>query len=264
LPSGNTEGFLAQWGMSVTRKSTDCVLDELADKIKTIYELLKPIHNIDGKSEDRRVEDNTVEWLGDPTAVKSVDHWLITCICYGPWREPRQKEVWQRAGSRFEEDFGGDVRNITEGNVNDLGFPLKWQRDWLVSLSSHLRSRGMSLRGLVEGLPEDGLEASDELLRALRIRGRRSKVIGIFVRDCLKRDVFPIDTRVRFLLSALVLPREERALVRLCQKAQVGATTLNRMFYSHQGKLCQKRRSSDCPLTSLCYRYALWSSCAEA
>ena len=249
--------------MRVTNKAPDSVVDEV-EKIKAVYTRLRPIPYTHGSPEDSRVEYNTIKWLGDPRAVKSVDHWLITCICYGPWPEERQKKVWQRAGPRFEVDFGGDIRNITEGNVRDLGFPLSWQREWLVSVSSYLRNQGKSFGEVVEALSEDGLKARDELLKVLGVKGGESKILSVFVRDCLRRDVFPMDTRVRFLLSALDLPQDERALVRLCQKAEVSPTVLNRMFYSHQGRFCQARRSSDCPLTSLCYRYTLWSSCLEA
>lgn len=250
--------------MSATSKVTDSVLDELVEKIKIVYTELRPISYAHGRPEDSRVEYNTIKWLGDPRAVKSVDHWLITCICYGPWREERQKEVWQRAGPRFDQDLGGDIRTITEDNVHNLGFPLSWQREWLVSLSNYLRNQGMSFAELVKALPEDGLEARDELLKALRVKGGVSKILSVFVRDCLKRDVFPIDTRVQSLLSALVLPQDERALVRLCQRAGVSPRVLNRVFYSHQGEFCQEKRSSECPLTSLCYQYTLWSSCVEA
>ena len=249
--------------MSVTSKAADPVLHQLVERIKVLYETLRPIHNAHGESEDNRVEDNTIAWLEDPTAVKSADHWLITCICYGPWREQRQKRVWQRAGPRFERDLGGDIRNITEDNVRDLGFPFGWQREWLVSLSNYLRKCRMSFGELVRTLPEDGIEARNELLEALGVK-EGTKVLSVFVRDCLKRDVFPIDTRVHSLLSALVLPQDERALVRLCRKANVSPRVLNRMLYSHQGEFCQEKRSSDCPLTFLCYRYGLWSSCLEA
>jgi len=247
--------------MSVTSKAEDSVLEEV-EKIKAVYTRLRPIHNAHGECEDRRAEDNTRQWLG-ALAVKSPDHWLLTCVCYGPWREERQKEVWQRAGPRFEVNLGGDIRNIAEHNVRTLGFPFDWQREWLVSLSNYLRKQGKSFEELVKTLPKDGLEARDELLKALGVKGDKSKILSVFVRDCLKRDVFPIDTRVQFLLSTLELPQDERELVRLCQKAEVSPSVLNRMFYSHQGRFCQARRSSDCPLTSLCYRYPLWSSCAE-
>ena len=246
--------------MSASSKATGSVLDEPVEKIKVIYERLNFIHNAHGGCEDSRVEDNTIEWLGDPRAVKSVDHWLITCICYGPWREERQKEVWQQAGPRFEVDFEGDIRKVTEDNVSDLGFPLSWQREWLVSLSNYLRNRGMSFGELVRALPEDGLKARDELLEALGVKGKTSKILSVFVRDCLKGDVFPIDTRVNFLLSALELPQDEHGQVRLCQRAEVNPSVLNRMFYSHRGEFCQPKRSSECPLTSLCY---LWSSCVK-
>jgi hypothetical protein len=246
----------------VTNKAPDFVVDEV-EKIKAVYTRLGPIHNAHGECEDSRAEDNTRQWLG-ALAVKSLDDWLITCICYGPWREGRQKEVWQRAGPMFERDFGGDISKITEDNVGDLGFPLRWQSEWLVSLSNYLRKQGKSFEELVKTLPKDGLEARDELLKALTVKGGASKILSVFVRDCLRRDVFPIDMRVRFLLSVLDLPQDERALVRLCQKAEVSPTVLNRMFYSHQGRFCQEKRSSDCTLTSLCYRYTSWSSCVEA
>jgi len=219
--------IFGRWKMSVTSKAADSVLDELVEKIKIVYTRLKPIHNAHGECEDSKVEDNTIKWLGDPTAVKSADHWLITCICYGPWREERQKEVWQRAGPMFERDFGGDIRRITEGNVRDLGFPLSWQREWLVSLSSYLRNQRKSFEQIVKALPEDGLEARDELIKAVGVKGGESKILSVFVRDCLRRDVFPIDTRVRSLLSALVLPEDERALVEISQRAQIKPTVLN-------------------------------------
>jgi len=249
-----------RWKMSVTSKAEGSVLDELVEKVKLVYTNLRPIPYAHGDSEDSRAEDNTRQWLG-PLAVKSPDHWLITCICYGPWREERQKKVWQRAGLTFEADFGGDISKITEDNVGDLGFPLRWQSEWLVSLSNYLRKQGKSFEELVKTLPEDGLEARDELLKALGVKGGESKILSVFVRDCLRRDVFPIDTRVRSLLSALVLPDDERALVEISRMAQIRPTVLNRMFYFHQGEYCQESRSEECPIRSQCYRYMLWSSC---
>lgn len=247
--------------MSATSKGADSVLDELVEKIEVVYTKLKTICYDHGRSEDRWVEHNTIKWLGDPTAVKSKDHWLITCICYGPWREERQKKVWQRAGLTFEADFGGDIRNITVDNVRTLGFPFDWQREWLVSLSNYLRNQGISFGDLVKVLPEDGLEARDGLLKVLGVKGNLSKILSVFVRDCLKRDVFPIDTRVRSLLSALVLPEDECALVEISRRAHIKPTVLNRMFYFHQGEYCQNSRSEDCPVRAQCYRYALWASC---
>jgi hypothetical protein len=246
--------------MNVTSKGPDSILDELVEKIKVIYTGLSSIHNAEGECEDSRWENDTKKWL-DPLAVKSPEHWLITCICYGPWREGRQKQVWQQAAQRFEKDFGGDIRKITKDNVRALGFPFGWQREWLAKLSNYLRNRGMSFGELVKALPEGGLEARDELLKALGVKGKTSKILSVFVRDCLKRDVFPIDTRVQFLLSALVLPEDERALVEISRRAQIKPTVLNRMFYLHQGKHCQKSKSANCRVRSQCYRYALWSSC---
>lgn len=246
--------------MSVTSKAEGSVLDELVEKIKLVYTSLRLIRYAHGESEDSKAEDNTRQWLG-PLAVKSPDHWLITCICYGPWREERQKEVWQQVAPVFERDFRGDIRNITEDNVRNLGFPLSWQREWLVRLSGYLRNQGKSFGELVDALPEYGLEARDELPKAIGVKGSESKILSVFVRDCLRRDAFPIDTRVRSLLSALVLPDDERALVEISRMAQIRPTVPNRMSYFHQGEYCQESRSEECPIRSQCYRYMLWSSC---
>ena len=63
------------------------------------------------------------------------DYYFLLNLCYGPWNEQRQKEVWQNVYKNFKEKCEGNLLKATEGSIK-LGFPFKWQEKRVKNLAN--------------------------------------------------------------------------------------------------------------------------------
>lgn len=165
-----------------------------------VYDGLAAIYNANGQMESHNAAARAQAWLGSELAVKSDDHWFVTCTCYGPWNPERQRQIWEHVGPSFEKGpFCGDLRRIEKDNVEALGFPLPWQKQHLVRMSAYLRRKNLSFHEFCEQLRQrSGAEARKAI--AGIVGAGEAKTISVFVRDCLHLSTFPIDTRVGQLL----------------------------------------------------------------
>lgn len=189
-------------------------------------------------------------------------HFMLN-LCYGPWRDGRQKDVWNKVYRKFEE-LGGDITKIDETlSKGDLDFPLTWQFDHVLKLSKHLNDNGMTFAELLERWKAlSGLEIRNEMQRITN--ANTTKTFSTFIRDYLgKEDIFPIDTRVKSMLNKLGLPNNEDLMVLLCQQAEIMPSKLERLFYEFPENHCEKGRYNECPIRDDCYCFILRGECCK-
>jgi hypothetical protein len=81
--------------------------------------------------------------------------------------------------------------------------------------------------------PETPMPALDCIMRDHR--AGEGKTLSVFVRDCVKGNCFPIDSRVKKQLEAYGLPVNKRCLVSLCLSMGLNPRTTARIFYQMAG-----------------------------
>jgi hypothetical protein len=78
------------------------------------------------------------------------------------------------------------------------------------------------------------MPALDTIIRDHRASGW--KTLSVFVRDCVKCNSFPIDSRVEKELKKRALPVDEGALVRLALALERNPRVVARVFYKAGGE----------------------------
>jgi hypothetical protein len=100
-----------------------------------------------------------------------------------------------------------------------------------------LRERGITMSDYVLSLreiesratPENPMPALACIMRDHRAgEGNR---LSVFIRDCVKGNCFPIDSRVAKQLNAYGLPNHERRLVSICLALALNPRRTARIFY---------------------------------
>ena len=186
------------------------------------------------------------KWISDPDC-----HFVMT-LCWIARIEEVQWALWDKVRPIFQSKYGGDIRNIeAKEDCKTIGYPKRLvPYDWLPNLSRHLRSQNKSFGDFLEERKDNtGIEIRDELKSILGIRGE-AKRISVFIRDFLKKDVFPIDINVRYVLRSLGLPEHEEMMVHLCRNAGADPKVFERLLYRHGQEICGK--GEECPLAKLC------------
>lgn len=77
--------------------------------------------------------------------------------------------------------------------------------------------------------PQNPMPALDGIMRDHR--AVEGKTLSVFVRDCVKGNCFPIDSRVAAQLKQYDLPLNERDLVGLCFDLGLNSRATARIFY---------------------------------
>jgi len=189
---------------------------------------------------------------GSAMWIDNSDYNFVMCLCWIARTENVQWALWDRVRPIFKSEFDGDIRNIqTKEDCVKLGYPPKLvPHDWLPNLSKYLRRTDISFNDFLQKIKgKTGIEILDEFRSILGIKGE-AKRVSVFIRDFLKKDVFPIDINVRYVLKSLGLPESEEMMVHLCKDARVDPKILERLFYRHGQDICGK--GGPCPIKKLC------------
>ena len=226
----------------------------LLKRIKNVYDKLNSEYNKNNECDDGNWFKEINNWSNIKKSDQNIpDYYFILNLCYGPWRVKRQKDVWQNVYQNFKSKCKGDLQKIAERSVN-IGFPFEWQENRALFLSEYLNDKGITFAQFLQGLKsKNGLEVRDTIGEVVRATPGITKTISTFVRDWLRKDVFPIDTRVEKLLSYLGLPRGEEMMVFLSRKVGANPRIFNRILYRHYGERCDKGIHNGCPVYNDCY-----------
>ncbi|MBW1932306.1 MAG: hypothetical protein JRI56_04650 [Deltaproteobacteria bacterium] len=224
--------------------------NDLLDRLIDIFNALNNLYNKNHEYEDEKFIKRIINWGNiEKEDEDKLDYFFVMNQCYGPWRDERQKEVWDHVYKPFKVKYNGDLRNIKNSFSY---FPFKWQEDRIIKLSKYLNNKNLSFMEFLESIKNlDGLKTRNEFKKILN--AKNTKTISTFIRDSLKKDVFPIDTRVQQILTYLGLPQDEDMMVYLSRKVQINPRIFERMIYNHYGNLCEKNNCKNCIIKVHCF-----------
>ncbi len=226
-------------------------LKNIHDNLKDVYPNLKATRR-----------DDATDWAKlKPEHEKIPDYQLLLNLCYGPWREGVQLMVWGDVYKKFQ-NFG-DIRNLEDNDILNLGFRLPWQKERLRKMRNYLRDESISLQDFLSKLKDrNGIEIRDKFSEIMG--GDATKVYSTFIRDFMEKDdVFPIDSRVLSMLNKIGLPNDEKLMVKICKQHEIPPTLFEGFLYRFKEDFCDNKKYADCPIKDECWCYKIEKHCCE-
>ncbi len=223
------------------RSVSPAVINGLRDAISEI----ESTHALPEEELDASVAAKWRDWLGPdlPWTGPSItdDEWFfITTLC-GTMTVDGQRTHIRAYFPEFKQFAQGDIRSLPPEIVRTWKLRSPWMKARLIRMGEILTDRGQSMSQYTDELrrlewtasPNDPMPALDQLSRDHLATGR--KTLGIFVRECVTGNCFPIDSRVQRLLHRFGLPCNERTLVSACLALGRNPRDIARMFYDAGG-----------------------------
>lgn len=200
--------------------------------------------------EDGSVEAELHAWLDEggclpwasPCGV-TADEWFFVTTLYGQMTLDGQRTHIKRFfGPLFVDAANRDIRNFRHDMPEFAGLRAPWMRQRLCKMADVLNDKNMSMSDYVVHLRDleakasqwDPQPALDCVKRDLQ--AGEAKTVSVFIRDCVKGNCFPIDSRVRTELTRWGLPDDERQLVMLSLAINRNPRVVARMFYNAGGE----------------------------
>lgn len=225
----------------------------------TKLDVLNYIREVNSELEKQHPHKLTDENYGVDT--DKPDFLFLACLSWIARRDERQSDIWETVKINFKkEPYKGDIRNIkTENDCMKLGYPETFvPYSWLPELSKYLNERDISFKEFVKEMEnKTGIEIRDEFISILKIHGVKAKRISVFIRDCLKKNVFPIDSNVDKMLRHLGLPNDEEIMVRLCEEAKIDPKSFEKLLYEHGKIICEHGKPCSIEKICLCNKLGL-------
>jgi hypothetical protein len=140
-------------------------------------------------------------------------------------------------GPQFVQAAKRDIQNFLLKMPEFDGLRYPWMGKHLCRMGEVLRSRSITMVEYVQELrslekqttPENLTPALDKIIQDHQATAW--KTLSVFVRDCVKGNCFPIDSRVEQQLEYYGLPKDERLLARMCLELRRNPREDARMFY---------------------------------
>lgn len=208
------------------------------------------VAELEGRFVDAHLGDEDVEaelhaWLDEPTPLPWVhptgvtpDEWFFVSTLYGEMTMDGQRtHIRKYFPALFVTSADRDIRNFVPGMSEYQGLRSAWMSQRLAQMGEILRERGLTMSDYATRLRDiDAAATADNPMPALdtMIRDHRAtgwKTLSVFVRDCVKGNAFPIDSRVAKELKRHVLPLDERLLVSVALAAGRDPRRVARMFF---------------------------------
>jgi len=210
--------------------STHGINDEMLARYKQAAEVLaeraEGLASSDaGVVEETRVwiegQDEKLPWQ-NPQSVTADEYFFISTL-YGNMNPAGQRTMIRKYfHPLFVEQAGGDIRKFGPDTAGYDGLRSPWMKQRLCKMGEILRFRDISMQQYVDELrlleehatPENPTPALDKIVHDHEATGE--KTLGVFVRDYVPGNSFPIDLRVERQLIKFDLPINEKKLVRMC------------------------------------------------
>lgn len=179
-----------------------------------------------------------LDWSG--AEITSDECFFITTL-YGTMTLDGQRTHIRKFFPSFIQQAARDIRSFTPALIADWRLRQPWMKTRLCRMADVLRERGLTMNDYVASLRETENRATPEnpmpaLARIMRDhRAGEGKTLSVFIRDCVKGNCFPIDSRVAKQLNAFGLPSNERQLVSLCLRLSLNPRRTARIFYQAPG-----------------------------
>jgi len=205
------------------------------------------LHELDDLAAERRLrqwldgEDLPLPWEY-PDRV-TPDEWFLITTLYGQLNVKGQRTVIRKYfPTLFVEAARRRIRNFLPEMPEFSGLPYPYMKKRLCDMGALLQERGISMEEYVEWLRQldhsatigNPTPALDAIIHDLRVG--QWKTLSVFVRDCVKGNCFPIDSRVLKELRRHWLSLDERLFVQLAMLIGRNPRQIARMFYEAGGE----------------------------
>lgn len=221
---------------------SSALLNRFADAVKILDDQFRTAPDL---FEDDETETNLRQWLGKdlPWSGSHVtdDEWFFITTLYGEMTLSGQRtHIRNFFQPLFVEAAGRDIRNFSPGLPRFQGLRSAWMENRLCRMADVLNERDQTMMQYADMLrelekkatPQNSIPALDAIKHDHKATGW--KTLSCFVRDCVKGNCFPIDSRVRKVLATYQLPAadtDEPLLVRLSLAIHQNPRIIARMFY---------------------------------
>ena len=165
------------------------------------------------------------------------DVYFLYVLCWARWRTERQENVWKEVRNRFDE-LGKELCAFQPVDVERLceSYPLPWQKKWLQQLVDFLSENSLTVQNFVDILGKMGYENARRKLQEI-METDAEKIVDCWLRDIVKLDAFPIDTRIRDLLKKYEIPVDSDFIIERCKQNNVPIRAFARALYDNAGTL---------------------------
>jgi hypothetical protein len=165
------------------------------------------------------------------------DEWFFITTLYGTMTKEGQWTHIRKFFPLFVQLVRRDIRNFTTELLANWELRYPWMKQRLCRMAKVLQQSGLTMEGYVAALreieskatPDNPTPALDRIIRDHRAGG--VKTLSVFIRDAVKGNCFPIDSRVENQLTTYDLPVNERCLVSLCLSMDLNPRKVARIFY---------------------------------
>jgi hypothetical protein len=182
-------------------------------------------------------EDEQLQWQNAQSGITPDEYFFITTL-YGPMNSKGQRTIVRKFfGPLFVHAAKRDIRNFVPKMPEFVGLRYPFMERRLCKMGEILRSCGTTMEQYVQVLRSLEKEAGPQnptpaLCKIVNDHQATAwKTLSVFVRDCVKGNCFPIDSRVEQRLEYYSLPKDERLLVQICLRLGRNPREDARMFY---------------------------------
>jgi len=181
--------------------------------------------NLDDYTDDKQLYDYTI------------DEYFLFILCWAAWREKRQESVWKGVRDSYV-SIGKPLHELTLFDVKKLckSYLLPWQKKWLQKLRKFLVDNSLSAKDFVLSLRRAGYERARSKLQGI-VKTDSEKIVDCWLRDIVKIDAFPIDSRIRNLLEKYEIPVDSNFIIKCCKQNNIPVRPFARAVYDKADKV---------------------------
>jgi hypothetical protein len=167
----------------------------------------------------------------------STDEYFLWVLCWAGWREKRQEDVWAQVRNIYAK-IGKKLNELKPNEIKKIcdAYPLGWQKKWANELINYLESKNLTSSDFIDGLRQLGYENARLKLQKI-VKTDAEKIVDCWLRDIVKLDAFPIDSRIRKLLKTYGVPDDSNFIINCCNKNNIPIRPLARAIYENADKL---------------------------
>lgn len=172
----------------------------------------------------------------------TVNEYFLYILCWAHWSPKRQENVWKEVRDRFNK-LGKQLHAFQPVDVKKLcrSYPLPWQKKWLKRFVDFLAENSLTAQKFTGLLREMGYENARRKLQEI-VGTDAEKIVDCWLRDIVKLDAFPIDTRIKSILREYKIPVDSEIIIECCKKNNVPIRPFARALYEYAGMENRKRR----------------------
>jgi hypothetical protein len=166
-------------------------------------------------------------WCENYTA----EEYFLYVLCWAGWNPERQANVWKEVRDRFRKS-GKHIHTYLSADVEKLcdSYPLPWQKKWVKRLVDFLEGNLLTAQNFIDQLRAMGYENARRKLQEI-VATDAEKIVDCWLRDIVRLDAFPIDTRTRGLLRKYGIPVNSSLIIDCCKKNNIPIRPFARAVY---------------------------------